>query len=164
MTNQQTRFQWKMASPAGNLYLVASAEGLHEICFSEQPRNGVMASSLGGPEPAMQVLREAVRQLDEYFAGRRRDFELPLCVQGTAFQERVWGELRKIPYGKTCSYSELAAKLNNPKAVRAVGGANGRNPLGIIVPCHRVIAADGSLGGYAGGLPMKEFLLRLESQ
>jgi methylated-DNA-[protein]-cysteine S-methyltransferase len=106
---------------------------------------------------------DARRQLEEYFAGGRRDFSLTLAPAGTDFQQRVWSALRAIPYGETISYGELARRIGNPRAVRAVGLANGRNPISIIVPCHRVIGADGTLTGYGGGLERKRFLLALES-
>ena len=112
--------------------------------------------SLPGP------LGEAKRQLREYFGGERRDFDLPLSPAGTAFQRRVWDELRRIPYGETVSYGELARRIGRPTASRAVGAANGRNPLAIVVPCHRVIGTDGTLTGYGGGLPVKETLLAHE--
>jgi methylated-DNA-[protein]-cysteine S-methyltransferase len=105
---------------------------------------------------------EAVRQVQEYFRGERRDFDLPLSSRGTDFQRRVWGELRRIPFGETISYRELARRLGNPAAVRAVGGANGRNPISIVVPCHRVIGANGTLTGYGGGIDRKAHLLALE--
>ena len=108
------------------------------------------------------ALRTAKRQLSEYFDGTRRDFELPLAPDGTVFQRRVWDELCRIPYGETISYGELAHRIRKPTASRAVGAANGRNPLAIIVPCHRVIGADGTLTGYGGGLPTKQALLALE--
>ncbi len=108
------------------------------------------------------ALRQAKRQLAEYFDGSRRDFDLPLSPDGTAFQCRVWEELRRIPYGETISYGELARRIGRPTASRAVGAANGKNPLAIVVPCHRVIGADGTLTGYGGGLPIKETLLALE--
>ena len=110
-----------------------------------------------------EPLRSARRELEEYFAGDRREFSVALAPAGTAFQQRVWQVLREIPYGGTISYRELARRVENPRAIRAVGQANGRNPLSIIVPCHRVIAADGSLGGYGGGLDRKRVLLALES-
>lgn len=105
---------------------------------------------------------EATRQLTEYFAGNRREFDLELRPQGTEFQQEVWQQLRRIPWGRTISYGELAKRLFVPGGARAVGAANGRNPIPVIVPCHRVIAADGSLGGYSGGLERKRFLLQLE--
>ena len=108
------------------------------------------------------ALRHAKRQLREYFDGFRRDFDLPLATDGTNFQCRVWEELRRIPYGETISYGELARRIGKPTAPRAVGAANGSNPLAIVVPCHRVIGADGTLTGYGGGLPVKEALLALE--
>ena len=124
----------------------------------------------GDPDPGWQARRrplpgpldEAKRQLREYFEGERRDFELPLAPAGTPFQLRVWEELRRIPYGETISYGELARRIGRPTASRAVGAANGRNPLAIVVPCHRVIGADGTLTGYGGGLPVKETLLAHE--
>ena len=121
-----------------------------------------MAKSLKSPEPAVRVLQKSVRQFGEYFAGKRKSFDLPQDVAGTPFQIKVWKELSKIPYGETCSYKTVAAAVKNSKAVRAVGSANGKNPLCIIVPCHRVIAHDGSLGGYSGGLDIKMRLLELE--
>ena len=108
------------------------------------------------------LLQEAEEQLNEYFAGVRREFDLPLAAKGTAFQQTVWAQLRKIPYGEVRTYGQLAAALGNPKASRAVGSAFHPNPLCIVVPCHRVIGADGSLTGYAEGLDIKEYLLELE--
>lgn len=108
------------------------------------------------------LLAEAEQQLNEYFAGLRTDFDLPLRAAGTAFQRAVWDELRKIPYGETRTYGQLAAALGRPGACRAVGGACHRNPIGIIVPCHRVVGASGGLTGYAGGLEAKRYLLELE--
>jgi methylated-DNA-[protein]-cysteine S-methyltransferase len=105
---------------------------------------------------------EVARQLDEYFAGTRTAFDVPMRLEGTEFQQLVWEQLCAIPYGRTISYGELARRVGNPKASRAVGSANGRNPVAVIVPCHRVIAGDGSLGGYGGGLERKTSLLELE--
>ena len=113
--------------------------------------------------PQHPLLQQAVQQLDAYFAGLLRNFELPLDTVGTEFQHRVWRGLLAIPFGRTSSYAELAHQIGNPKAVRAVGAANGRNPIAIVVPCHRVIGAAGALVGYAGGLERKRFLLALES-
>jgi methylated-DNA-[protein]-cysteine S-methyltransferase len=110
------------------------------------------------------MVREATRQLEAYFAGERMEFDLPLAPEGTEFQRRVWKALVAIPYGETRSYSELARSIGKPAAVRAVGAANGRNPIGIIVPCHRVIGSSGKLVGYGGGLPMKRMLLDLEAE
>jgi methylated-DNA-[protein]-cysteine S-methyltransferase len=117
---------------------------------------GAASPSVVGP------LREAVRQLAEYFAGDRRKFDLPLRLEGTDFQRRVWQVLTEIPYGETWSYGQLAQRIGNPKGCRAVGLANGRNPISILVPCHRVIGADGSLTGYGGGVERKRWLLAHE--
>lgn len=106
--------------------------------------------------------KDIAHQLQEYFACRLQEFDVPLRLAGTEFQRRVWLELTRIPYGQTISYRELARRVGNPKACRAVGSANGRNPVAVIVPCHRVIAADGGIGGYGGGLPCKTWLLELE--
>ncbi len=110
------------------------------------------------------LLRQARRQLEQYFEGRRREFDLPLGLRGTPFQERVWRALLEIPYGETRSYGQIARALGVPRGARAVGGANHANPLAIVVPCHRVIASDATLGGYGGGLERKRFLLELESR
>ena len=114
------------------------------------------------PPPTDPLLKKAVKQLDEYFAGRRKEFNLPLSMKGTAFQKKVWAALQEIPYGETRSYGDIAKAIGKPKAARAVGMANNRNPVSIIVPCHRVIGSNGSLVGYGGGLKAKEFLLKLE--
>jgi methylated-DNA-[protein]-cysteine S-methyltransferase len=110
------------------------------------------------------LVRDALGQLTAYFQGRLTEFDLPLEMAGTPFQKRVWDALREIPYGETCSYGELARNIGRPSAVRAVGAANGSNPIAIIVPCHRVIGASGKLVGYGGGLPMKRMLLDLEAE
>ena len=115
-----------------------------------------------GTKRETPLLAEVGRQLTEYFAGTRREFDLPLIQCGTEFQRRVWAELKKIPYGKTISYGELAKKIGSPKAARAVGGANNKNPIAIVVPCHRVIGSGGALVGYAAGVDKKRFLLELE--
>lgn len=108
------------------------------------------------------VLKNAVRQLEQYFKGERQEFDLPIKLKGTDFQLKVWTALRHIPYGETCSYGEIAKKVGNSKASRAVGGANNKNPILIIVPCHRVIGADGSMVGFGAGIGVKEYLLNLE--
>lgn len=154
--------QWTMDSKIGRLYLAASPKGLQALYWDKL--DVPMAESLNGDEPAIRILAKTVKQLEEYFAGARRDFDIPFDVTGTNFQKMVWGELSRIPYGQTISYKDLARKIKNDKAVRAVGTANGRNPISIIVPCHRVIAADGTLGGYGGGLNNKTILLELEKQ
>ena len=149
--------EWTRLEFAGFPFtIVASEEGVRAIDLHG-------ATDVTGREHASNpVLRRAIDQLQAYFAGELRDFDLPLDMQGTGFQKRVWAELLAIPYGKTCSYRDIANSIGAPKAVRAVGAANGRNPVPIVVPCHRVIGADGSLTGYGGGLPLKRFLLDLE--
>jgi methylated-DNA-[protein]-cysteine S-methyltransferase len=152
--------QFIYESPIGRLYLVASETALLGLYFRKP--NGVFVDSLKNSAPEVQILAATVIQLKEYFDGQRRDFDLPLEVEGTEFQIEVWKQLKKIPYGKTYSYKELAKRVKNEKAVRAVGTANGRNPISIIVPCHRVIAADGTIGGYGGGIKIKTKLLEIE--
>ena len=150
-----------LESPIGVLRLVADDEGLREVRFAE-PRHPRSTPStwVRASEPFLLVRK----QLLEYFAGERTQFDLPLHPRGTPFQLGVWRALADIPYGVTTSYGELARRIDNPKAVRAVGSANGQNPLPIIVPCHRVIGSNGSLTGFGGGLPTKQFLLALEEQ
>ena len=116
----------------------------------------------GLEEKQTPLLRRAAAQLEAYFAGKRQHFDLPLAPEGTGFEQQVWKLLRAIPYGQTCTYGDLARRLNNPRAARAVGGACHRNPLPIFIPCHRVVGAAGKLTGYAGGLPIKKTLLDLE--
>src|SRR5690606_14915845 len=147
-------------SPVGPLLLAASDAGLHAIGFDAQRHP--LRRDARWREGEHPILRLAARQLDEYFAGARRSFELPLHAVGTAFQRTVWEALATIAYGQTLSYAQLAARVGRPSAVRAVGAANGRNPLPIVLPCHRVIGADGSLTGFGGGLPAKRFLLAHE--
>ena len=141
-------------SPIGQLTLIGTNKALTSICF------GVSGYTFNPSE----LLLRAVRELREYFAGERRDFDIPLDPAGTDFQKKVWQELRAIPYGQTRSYGDIARACSNPKAARAVGLANNKNPIPIIIPCHRVIGADGSLTGYAGGLDAKKFLLELEQK
>ena len=147
-------------TPIGRLQLAAGGDGLHELLFPNKEQT--LVDTGGGPDAQAHV-DAAARALDAYFAGNRRDFDdLTLAPQGTDFQMTVWRALRTIPYGETTSYGALAAHIGNPKAMRAVGLANGRNPIPVIVPCHRVIGADGSLTGFGGGLPTKKYLLDLE--
>ncbi|MGI6722265.1 MAG: methylated-DNA--[protein]-cysteine S-methyltransferase [Anaerovoracaceae bacterium] len=141
-----------MKTPLGPLRIKASERAIVNIEFVHR----------AGKDSPGSLTGRAVKQLKEYFAGRRRTFDLPLEMKGTRFQTACWNELRKIPYGTAVSYGDIARRLHNPRAGRAVGSANGRNPIAIVVPCHRVIASDGSLGGYTGGLDKKRFLLRLE--
>lgn len=147
-------------SPVGTLTLVAGDDGLHAIEFPDNrhPVKG-RESWQAGTHP---VLTETCRQLLDYFNGTRTHFDLPLAPRGTDFQLKVWRALRGIPYGQTCSYADIARAIGQTTATRAVGAANGRNPIPIVVPCHRVIGANGSLTGFGGGLPTKQFLLKLE--
>ncbi len=145
------------AAPGFLLYVEAIGDGIARVLFDRPPLVD------GRSDDAHPPIREAARQLAEYFAGTRRGFQLPLHMRGTPFQLRVWAALLRIPYGETRTYGALAAQLDCPGAARAVGAANGANPLSIVVPCHRVIAAGGGLGGYGGGLERKRFLLDLES-
>ncbi|CAN5190447.1 methylated-DNA--[protein]-cysteine S-methyltransferase [soil metagenome] len=146
-------------SPVGPLTLVAADGALVGLYMTDQ-RHRPTEEIFGAPDPAPFI--EAAAQLGEYFAGDRTDFDLPLAPAGTAFQRAVWRALLEIPYGQTISYGQLAAGIGTPTASRAVGMANGRNPIGIIVPCHRVVGATGDLTGYGGGLERKRQLLTLE--
>ena len=147
-----------IATPIGRLKLIASPQGLAAVLWENDPPGRVRFAALAENE-THPVLCEAERQLGEYFAGQRRSFDLPLDAMGTEFQKRVWQALLQIPYGETRSYGQIAEQLGNPRAMRAVGAANGRNPLSIIAPCHRVIGARGDLTGFAGGIETKQFLL-----
>ncbi|WGK88582.1 methylated-DNA--[protein]-cysteine S-methyltransferase [Pseudomonas migulae] len=150
-----------MASPVGELKLVANGSRLAAILWENDKPNrvrlGPMNEAANNP-----VLVRAVQQLQEYFAGTRNRFDLELDFAGTDFQKKVWQALLTIPFGETRSYSQIAEQIGNPSAVRAVGAANGKNPISIIAPCHRVIGASGKLTGFAGGLEAKELLLTLE--
>jgi methylated-DNA-[protein]-cysteine S-methyltransferase len=150
-----------MESPVGKLKLVAGTQGLVAVLWENERLNRVRLSELVADE-RHPVLVETERQLGEYFARKRKTFSIALDMRGTRFQKDVWEALLAIPFGETRSYGELARKLGNPKAMRAVGAANGRNPISIIVPCHRVIGSSGELTGFAGGLDTKAHLLSLE--
>ena len=155
-------------SPLGDMVLAATDHGLAGAWFTNQRHRPEAMDFKNVPHAWPQqdshpVLIMAAKQLQEYFAGRRKDFDLPLDINGgTLFQQSVWRALLKIAYGQTSSYGDISQQIGNPKAVRAVGSAVGRNPLGLIVPCHRVLGSDGSLTGYAGGLDRKVSLLKLE--
>ncbi len=148
-----------LESPIGTLLLAGDSKGLQQILFSTDGRPA-------RPDPEwiedFSPLAAVISQLKAYFAGELETFDLSLFPQGTPFQKRVWSELQKIPYGKTISYGELARRIGNPNASRAVGLANGSNPISIVIPCHRVIGSNGKLTGHGGGLPIKEKLLALE--
>lgn len=152
-----TRFE----SLVGPLLLAGDAKALHLVSFQGGKRSTPAQS---GWKQNREAFAEVIRQLQAYFRGELQEFDLPLAMEGTAFQLRVWNELRAIPYGETISYAQLAGRIGNPKAIRAVGSANGSNPIPIIVPCHRVIGSDGSLTGFGGGLSTKKKLLDLENK
>lgn len=146
-------------SPVGPLLLAGDGLALQALAFAHGRSGTPDASWLRDTSGLLDPVR---RELDSYFDGRLREFKVPLAPRGTAFQQSVWHNLRDIPYGETISYGELARRVGDPRAVRAVGAANGANPIAIIVPCHRVIGANGSLVGFGGGLPIKRALLDLE--
>lgn len=148
-------------SPIGRMLLVGDREKLLELHFSKELEKLHIPAEWQEDEP---FFAETLRQLKEYFAGNRREFFLPIAPRGTPFQERVWQELCSIPYGETTSYGAIAARIGKPKACRAVGMANNKNPIPIIIPCHRIIGKDGSLTGFGGGLDVKRQLLDLERQ
>jgi len=150
-----------MDSPVGKLTLVASSEGLAAILW-ENDRPGRVRLTIDAQDDTHPVLLEAERQLGEYFGGRRKTFALKLDLAGTAFQRKVWNTLLTIPFGETRSYAQIARQIGSPAAVRAVGAANGKNPVSIVAPCHRVIGSTGKLTGFAGGLDVKARLLSLE--
>jgi methylated-DNA-[protein]-cysteine S-methyltransferase len=143
-------------SPIGILEITGSDKGIHGVHFVERKKD---------PDPSIPMpLKDCCRQLYEYFVGKRKEFVLDLVLEGTEFQKKVWDQLKKIPYGTTVSYKEIATAIGKEKAVRAVGSANGRNNIAVIIPCHRVIAHDGTLGGYGGGLWKKEWLINHEKE
>lgn len=143
-------------SPLGVIKITADSKGITKIDFTNKKKIDKQS------EISNEILLECIKQLDEYFQNKRQKFELKLNLHGTDFQKKVWRELLKIPFGKTSSYGEIARRIKNPKAIRAVGQAVGKNPISIVIPCHRIIGSDGSLTGYAGGLWRKEWLLKLE--
>ena len=152
MSKENKYYYQTMVGPVG---ISDNGEAITEIFFAEEVPEQPL-------EEESNLARQAIRELNEYFAGERMEFSLPLQPSGTEFQKKVWLALREIPYGETRSYGQIAQAVGNPKACRAVGMANNRNPISIVVPCHRVIGANGSLTGYGGGLPIKEQLLELE--
>jgi methylated-DNA-[protein]-cysteine S-methyltransferase len=158
-------FYKEMKSPVGRLKLVATHDALVAVLWEKEKTGRVkLFNETNGMEVSNDhpILKRTESQLTEYFEGKRKVFDLPLAPLGTIFQNKVWKALREIPFGASRSYGELARTIGSPKASRAVGAANGRNPLSIIVPCHRVIGADGKLTGFAGGLEAKQILLSLE--
>ena len=157
-SNQTVRNTLVMSSPVGKLTLVASSKGLVAIDVRNNTKQVVTAKDAS----AQSILLKTKKQLEQYFAGKRTSFDVALDLVGTEFQVKAWRALCRIPFGKTITYGQQASNIKNPKAFRAVGSANGKNPIPIIVPCHRVVASDGSLGGYSLGLKMKKQLLALE--
>ena len=151
-------------SPIGPLTLIASDAGLRAVLWPDDAEGRVRIDEDLIEQPDHPVLAAAAEQLGEYFAGHRTEFDLPLDLRGTDFQQQVWRSLADIPYGQTTTYAEQADRIGRPRAIRAVGSANGRNPVSIVLPCHRVVGADGSLTGFAGGLEAKRFLLDLEAR
>lgn len=158
----EAMFSAKVDSPVGHLTLVATDAVLCELSWAGDPKYSTSLATRAEERPDHPILAQAVSELGEYFAGKRRTFDVPVRTMGTEFQQAVWQALRQIPYGQTINYGEQARRIGKPAAVRAVGGANGKNPVGIIVPCHRVIGADGSLTGFGGGMDAKAWLLNHE--
>jgi methylated-DNA-[protein]-cysteine S-methyltransferase len=153
----------EISSPVGKLKLVVNDEALVAILWEKEKLGRVRLDKMEMSDKH-PILIKTENQLKEYFTGKRKVFDLPLDPIGTSFQQMVWNELRQIPFGETRSYGELAIKIGSPKASRAIGAANGKNPISIVVPCHRVIGKNGKLTGFAGGLGSKEILLKLESR
>lgn len=169
MGNTESKENWvvglvssDMDSPVGQLKLVAHRHALVAVLWQNEKLNRVILPALI-QDDSHPILMGAKQQLDEYFNGRRKVFDVPLDFQGTPFQRQVWQALLTIPFGETRTYQEIAVQIGNPKAVRAVGAANGRNPISILTPCHRVIGSNGRLVGFAGGLENKKILLHIES-
>ena len=154
---EKNMFACTYQTPVGEITLAEENGALKRLCFGHLPK-----LPAGTEVKETPLILKARRQLDEYFAGQRHRFDLPLQPEGTSFQQKVWSALQSIPYGKTASYKDIAVKIGNPRACRAVGMANNKNPLAIVIPCHRVVGSDGKLVGYGGGLGIKEYLLNLE--
>ncbi|MGX9417541.1 methylated-DNA--[protein]-cysteine S-methyltransferase [Vibrio sp. WJH972] len=148
-----------MPSQLGEVVIQTTDKGVSGIWFDTHT---TMPDALGKRADEHPILTQAVRQLSEYFNQDRRAFDLPIDTKGTPFQQEVWQALAQIPFGETCSYKQIAQAIGKPKAVRAVGAANGKNPVSVVIPCHRVVGANGKLTGYAGGIERKEALLKLE--
>ena len=157
------KLRCEMTSPLGDLLLVANAPG-DALCgiYVARQKYFPVAASQWQAAPRLPLFRNAIGQLRDYFAGARTTFDLPLAPEGTSFQHDVWSKIRAVPYGETITYAELARRCGRPSAVRAAGAATGRNPLTIVVPCHRIMGSGGALTGYAGGLDRKRALLELE--
>lgn len=143
-------------TPVGRLIIGEENGSITRVTWTQLPKSYIQEET--------ELILRCKKQLEEYFAGKRKTFDLPLAPKGTAFQQRVWKALQDIPYGELRTYQEIALAVDNPKGCQAVGGANGKNPIAILIPCHRVIGKDGSMTGYSGGLEKKEWLLELEKQ
>ncbi len=152
----------QLDSPIGRLRLVATDQGLSHLLFDQQVGEDLESDGDEVEADDHPVLAAATAQLAEYFAGRRQEFDIPLDLTGTEFQRAAWSALASVPFGETRSYRQQAEAIGRPKAVRAIGAANGQNPVPIVLPCHRIVGSDGSLTGYGGGLPIKEYLLNHE--
>lgn len=148
-------------TPIGRLLLIGEDGMLEQLHFPNSAEQTVIEDNWHQDE---ECFADVLQQLEEYFAGHRQEFSVKMRLKGTDFQRRVWQELRQIPYGKTASYGDIAKRIDNPKACRAVGAANGKNPVPIIIPCHRIIGNDGSMTGFGGGLELKRTLLELENR
>lgn len=149
----------KCEAPFGDLTVVGSDFGIRYVMFNNDAHPKPLERLHISDSEIHESVNDAINQLEQYFSGSRRDFELPLDLQGTEFQVAAWNALADIPYGHTASYGQQAASIGRPKAVRAIGGANGRNPVAIVLPCHRIVGADGSLTGFGGGIEVKKWLL-----
>ena len=152
----------QLDSPIGRLQLVATDQGLSHLLFDQQLGKDSELDGDSAESDTHPVLAAATAQLEEYFAGRRQEFDIPLDLTGTEFQRAAWSALASVPFGETRSYRQQAEAIGRPKAVRAIGAANGKNPVPIVLPCHRIVGSDGSLTGYGGGLPIKVYLLNHE--
>ena len=162
MIPDQQYFSGLFTAPFGVLNVVTSDLGVRYVIFENDAHPKPLDALNLQHDDSHDVMREVLSQLNEYFSGKRREFELPLDLHGTEFQVAAWKSLARIPFGHTSSYGEQAASIGRPTAVRAIGGANGRNPVAVILPCHRVIGANGSLTGFGGGLEVKKWLLQHE--
>lgn len=158
-----TTYYLQFDSPLGPLLLSSNGDAITRVQFAGQKHEQAIAAEWL-EKPKDRLLLRAKKQLEEYFAGKRRSFDLPLAPRGTLFQTRVWNALLEIDYGNTASYRDVSVRIGSPAATRAIGAAVGRNPIGIVIPCHRVVGSDGSLTGYAGGLDRKRQLLALEAE
>ncbi|WP_102409149.1 methylated-DNA--[protein]-cysteine S-methyltransferase [Parabacteroides bouchesdurhonensis] len=150
------KYSYTYTTPVGDLEIQANENAITHITYRPNETPAIQKET--------PLIKKAYKQIEEYFQGKRTSFDLPLSLEGTPFQKKVWEALRTIPYGETWSYKQVAEAIGNNKACRAVGMANNRNPISIVIPCHRVIGANGKLVGYGGGLPNKEYLLQLERQ